>query len=223
MFFDELAKYPWRAERFAKAMSLHQTRAEYHTSHLLDNYPWSELGTCTVVNVGGSHGASSVALAKRFPAINCIVQDLPESVASSTVPAELEGRVSFMAHDFFTEQPIKGAEIYFFRWIFHDWSDEYSRRILRCLIPALKPQAKIVIQDSVVPEHGATSMYEERQYRWVFEEIRSSPFHKSLILLFDFRYCRVGLLILQHGVELQTLPCLRYQIRKNDPLRNGKH
>ena len=149
-------------------MSLHQHTKGHESSHLLDNYPWSELGACTVVDVGGSHGASSIALAKRFPAIQCVVQDLPGTIATIKIPLELEGRVKCMAHDFFKEQPIKDADIYFFRWIFHDWSDELSTRILRCLIPALKPGAKILIQDSVVPEYGTSSLYKERNYRYVF-------------------------------------------------------
>ena len=125
------------------------------------------MGSCTVIDSGGSRGVFSIALARRFPAIKCIVQDLPEMIASSSVPADLEGRLTFLVHDFFTEQPIKGADVYFFRWIFHDWSDERSTCILRCLIPALKAGARILIQDFVVPEHNATSSYQERNIRWV--------------------------------------------------------
>lgn len=163
--FEELAKVPWRAERFAGAMSLRARSKGDHVSHLLDGYPWGELGAGTVVDVGGSHGPSSIALAKRFPELLCIVQDLPGTVAGCSAPPELENRLKYMAHDFFTEQPIKGADIYFFRRIFHDWSDEYAARILRNLIGALKPGAKVLIQDAVVPEFGTTSPYEQKRYR----------------------------------------------------------
>lgn len=165
MLFNELAKFPWRAERFAGAMSYRATAKGDHVSHLLDGYPWGELGDCTVVDVGGSHGPTSIALAERFPNLVCIVQDLPGTVAGCSVLPELEGRLEFMAHDFFTEQPVKGAEIYFFRRIFHDWSDEYAARILRCHTGALKPGAKILIQDLVVPEFSTTSLYEQKRQR----------------------------------------------------------
>ena len=167
--FQELAKFPERAERFAGAMSFRATAASKgdDASHLLDGYPWNELGTCTIVDVGGSHGTASIALAQRFPNLKCIVQDLPGTIAGCSIPPELEGRLEYMAHDFFTEQPVKGAEIYFFRRIFHDWSDGYAARILRCLIGALKPGAKVLIQDMVVPEFGSSSLYDQRRQRWV--------------------------------------------------------
>ena len=167
--FDHLAKHPQRAKQFAGAMSFRATAKGDHVSHLLDGYPWAELGAgaFTFVDVGGSHGPTSIALAKKLPNVTCIVQDLPGTVAGCAVPPELKGRLQYMAHDFFTEQPVKGAGIYLFRRIFHDWSDEYSARILRCLIGALKPGAKVMIQDLVVPEHGAASLYEQRRHRWV--------------------------------------------------------
>lgn len=55
-----------------------------------------------------------------------------------------------MAHDFFTPQPIK-ADMYFFRWIFHNWSDAYCVRILQALIPGLKPGAKVIVSEAVMP------------------------------------------------------------------------
>lgn len=163
--FQELAKFPPRAERFSRSMSYRTTSKGDHVSHLMDGYPWAEAGACTVVDVGGSRGPTSIALAKRFPNLVCIVQDLPGTIAGCTVPPELEGRFQYMAHDFFTEQPVKGAEIYFFRRVFHDWSDEYAARILRCLIGALKLGAKVLIQDLVVPGYGAASLYEQRRHR----------------------------------------------------------
>jgi hypothetical protein len=84
------------------------------------------------------------------------VQDLPEVVRDrkSKLPSELSERVTFMAHDFLTEQPVKNADAYFFRWIFHNWSDEYCKKILRNLIPALKKDARVVVNDNCLPEPG---------------------------------------------------------------------
>jgi hypothetical protein len=49
----------------------------------------------------------------------------------------------------FEPQPVVGADIYVFKWIFHDWPDVESLAILRALIPALKPGARIVFIDYV--------------------------------------------------------------------------
>lgn len=97
-----------------------------------------------------------------------MVQDFAAVVeaAEKDVPGTLTGRVKFMAHDFFTEQPVQGADVYFFRWIFHNWSDKYSVRILRNLIPALKIGAKIVINDNVLPAPGVMSRWQEERLRY---------------------------------------------------------
>lgn len=97
-----------------------------------------------------------MALARKFPAINFVVQDLEPVIkeARENVPPDVAGRITFMTHDFFTPQPVSGADAYFFRWIFHNWPDKYCLKILRSLIPALKPGAKIIVSDAVLPGPG---------------------------------------------------------------------
>ena len=148
-------------------MSVFNTGEGYEASHLLTNYPFSSLGPGTVVDVGGSHGAVSCAIARECPELHCIVQDLPETVADgpTKIPAELAERVTFMVHDFFTEQPVVGAEVFYFRWIFHNWSDKYSVEILRNLIPALKKGARVVISDYCLPEPNRLSLLKEMPLR----------------------------------------------------------
>jgi chemotaxis methyl-accepting protein methylase len=110
------------------------------------------------------YGQVSIALANRHPLFRFVVQDRPETVSdgSSKLPAELTDRVTFMAHDFFTEQPIKGADVFLLRWILHDWSDKYAIKILRALAPALKPGVRILINEAVIPEPGVLSPFDER-------------------------------------------------------------
>lgn len=119
--------------------------------------------------IGGSHGFVCILLATTFPDIRCVVQDLPEVVAAgaSKLPPALMNRVNFMAHDFLTEQPVKNADVYYFRWIFHNWSDKYCVQILRNLIPALKPGAIILINDNCLPEPNTLSLWPEERIRCV--------------------------------------------------------
>lgn len=136
-------------------------------THILNGFAWEALGKGVVVDVGGSHGSVSIAIAHNFPSLHCIVQDRAEIVAFGRhkLPPDLVNRVSFMEHDFFTEQPVKNADVYHFRWILHDWSDKYAIRILKALIPALKPGAKIVVCEHVLPEPGAASVLQDRASR----------------------------------------------------------
>jgi len=96
-----------------------------------------------------------------------VVQDLAPVVADGpkAVPPEFVTRIKFMAHDFMTEQPVKNADVYFFRWIFHNWSDKYCIKILQNLIPALKQNARIVINDNVLPEPGILPIWREERLR----------------------------------------------------------
>ena len=48
----------------------------------------------------------------------------------------------------------------------HDWSDKYSRMIIRALIPALKPGAKVVINDRVIPGYGEVPYLVKREARF---------------------------------------------------------
>ncbi|KAI3399734.1 hypothetical protein diail_5801 [Diaporthe ilicicola] len=118
--------------------------------------------------VGGSQGFTCFAIARKFPSLSFVVQDLPPVIeaAQKEVPPDLASRTKFMAHDFLTEQPVHGADVYFFRWIFHNWSDKYCVKILRNLIPALKPGAKVVINDNVLPKPGVLSQWQEERLRY---------------------------------------------------------
>jgi len=119
--------------------------------------------------IGGSQGFTSLALAEKFPTLSLIVQDLEPVIlaAEKQAPAEFADRVKFMTHDFLTPQPVHGADVYFFRWILHNWSDKYCVKILRNLIPALKPGAKVVINDNVLPKPGVLSRWQEDRLRCV--------------------------------------------------------
>lgn len=107
------------------------------------------------------------ALAKSFPSLKFIVQDLESVISSANLAPETSSRIELMAYDFLTEQPVKNADVYFFRWIFHNWSDKYCIQILKNQIPALKNNAKIIVVDNVLPEPGTLSLWQEERLRYV--------------------------------------------------------
>ncbi|KAK8066271.1 O-methyltransferase [Apiospora hydei] len=165
--YEIFAENPERARRFGNAMRSFTEGTGFELSHVVNNYPWVDHANGRMVDVGGSQGFVSIALARQFPTMEFVVQDLPPVVesAKSAVPADVSDRVHFMAHDFLTEQPVKGADVYFFRWILHNWSDKYCIKILRNHIPALKKGAKIVINDNVLPEPAVMSNWQESRLR----------------------------------------------------------
>ncbi|MCJ1261072.1 hypothetical protein MMC22_000936 [Lobaria immixta] len=165
--FEEISNDSQRAQRYADAMTWFSTGPGFEITHLLENFPWQSLGTGIVVDIGGGYGSVSIALAQRFNSLRCIVQDRSEVVAGAQarLPPNLAGRVTFMEHDFFTNQPIKNAAVFFLRWILHDWSDKHAIRILRSLIPALAAGTRVLVNEYILPEPGVVSFYREKLFR----------------------------------------------------------
>ncbi|KAI0388943.1 S-adenosyl-L-methionine-dependent methyltransferase [Xylariaceae sp. FL0594] len=165
--YEFLSDYPERSARFANMMRGFTGGSAFDLRYITDYYPWEEHNGGIVVDVGGSQGFVCVALARKFPSLTFIVQDLGPVIADAqkNVPEDVAGRVSFQVHDFFEEQPVKGADVYFFRWIFHNWSDKYSIKILKSLVPALGDGATVIISDAVLPGPGEIPRRVEQQMR----------------------------------------------------------
>lgn len=164
-FFEIINEDPVLRKEFADAMTFFEAGPGMGVEPLIDNYDWN--GTKLVVDVGGSHGNTVMKIARRFPNIKFVVQDLAGVIAVAKAPSDLEiaDRVEFQAHDFFCQQPMVGADVYLLRLILHNWSDKYATKILQALVPALKSGARVIINDQVLPEPGVLSLYQDRNVR----------------------------------------------------------
>jgi hypothetical protein len=80
-----------------------------------------------------------------------------------TVVPGLLSEHSFTVHDFFTEQPVKGADVYFLRDVLHNWTDEEAIRILSLTRAAATSSSRLVIFDPIVTPtcHDPTRSSEE--------------------------------------------------------------
>ena len=103
-------------------MSVQITGQGYEMEHIVKNGPWSSFRDGgTMVDAGGSQGDAMVAVAKSFPSLHFVIQDLgPTIEAHPALPGDLAGGITFMAHDFFTKQPVENVDVFLFRWIYHD-------------------------------------------------------------------------------------------------------
>ncbi|KAK3360902.1 S-adenosyl-L-methionine-dependent methyltransferase [Lasiosphaeria ovina] len=159
---------PELAVRFATAMAVYASRPEYSPAFIVDHYDWAALGPETrVVDVGGAQGHVAMALARGHANLaSVLVQDMAVVVAGADagVPAALKSRIAFMPHDLLAPQTVV-ADVYYFRWILHNWSDKHCVLILRAQIPVLKPGARIIIQETCMPEPGAVPRWKEKALR----------------------------------------------------------
>lgn len=173
--FATFGKDPNRARRMGRAMASLTGGEGYEVSYFVDTerggYDLSEIDAKggTFVDIGGSHGFVCVDLAKKYKNMKFVVQDLPKTVDSAPKPicddTQIAERISLLPHDFFTEQVTKDADVYYFRWIIHNYSTPYAVKILKNLIPALKPGARIIINDHCLREPGQESPWDERVMR----------------------------------------------------------
>ncbi|KAH8711876.1 O-methyltransferase-domain-containing protein [Phaeosphaeriaceae sp. PMI808] len=162
---------PKRSARFASAMA-GVSRLERHFESLKLSYPWDQIDTGKVIDVGGGSGHMSVSLARAFPKLELIVQDSLAMLSSASQNdfSDLNGRVTFMPHDFFTVQPVSGAAAYLLRYITHNWNDTDCIRIFKALVPALeksKPGTPLLINDVVLPALGEATRYHDNRMRQV--------------------------------------------------------
>ncbi|TFY61604.1 hypothetical protein EVJ58_g4421 [Rhodofomes roseus] len=139
---------------FTKAM---MATGQLVSSSIISDYPWEALSGATVVDVGGGVGSMSMELATQFPKLHFVVQDRGPVVEQgramwmSRMPrAILDGRVTLQIHDFFREQPVKGADVYFLRYILHDWADDVCVTILTRLREAMSASSRILVADMVM-------------------------------------------------------------------------
>jgi hypothetical protein len=72
-----------------------------------------------------------------------------------------------MVHDFMKKHPstVAGVDVFLLRGIMHNWSDKCAVRILRNLISAMKPGAKIIVNDVVISGPGTVPPLFERPLR----------------------------------------------------------
>ncbi|KAJ0417983.1 S-adenosyl-L-methionine-dependent methyltransferase [Aspergillus carlsbadensis] len=113
-----------------------------------------------VVDIAGGVGQDLTLIKNALPAGTTatgqlVLEDLPQVI--DHVPEDLhDPDFSYLKHDMFTPQPVKGARIYMAKHVLHNWPDNEALQILRHIATAMTPgYSKLWIQDSVVPDTGA--------------------------------------------------------------------
>ncbi|KFY04193.1 hypothetical protein V491_09437 [Pseudogymnoascus sp. VKM F-3775] len=129
----------------------------FGSAHVHD-FPWASLGNSLIVDVGGGVGGFPLQLSRTYPDLRFEVQDRGpvikqglEHVWPKENPDALkDGRIKFTEHSFFEKNPTEGADIYILRLVLHDWSDDYSIKILKGIKDSMATNSRLLIVEQVM-------------------------------------------------------------------------
>ncbi|GMG45933.1 unnamed protein product [Aspergillus oryzae var. brunneus] len=126
---------------------------------IVADYPWHEIGSRTVLDVGGGGGGFLASLLREYPQMRGGILDLPRTIEHAcTLFHEPQGpyfdlrervpRENLIAGNFLKAVP--AFEIYTMKWVLHDWKDPDVLTILRCIRASLipGPDSRLVILES---------------------------------------------------------------------------
>ncbi|KAL4936041.1 hypothetical protein BDV06DRAFT_233759 [Aspergillus oleicola] len=103
------------------------------------------------VDVAGGRGHDIKTFKDKFPETKgkFVLEDLPHVVEQSVEGLEAQ-KIGF---DLFKPQPVKGARIYYMKFILHDWSDSQSVEILQHIREAMKlGYSTLIIEEFILPD-----------------------------------------------------------------------
>ncbi|WP_317983928.1 methyltransferase [Nocardia colli] len=109
----------------------------------------------TLVDVAGGEGTMLAEILCRAPRSKGILFELPavaESARSRLAELGLADRCAVECGSIFDAVP-HGGDAYILKHILHDWADDDAGRILSTVRAAMKPDARLLIIELVVPEN----------------------------------------------------------------------
>ncbi len=150
--FDYLARNPEDAANFSQAM------VGFHGAEppaVAEAYDFSGFGT--VVDVGGATGNMLAAVLGRHPEPRGVLFDLPHVVRDAPELFRARGvadRVRIEGGSFFETVPA-GGDAYILSHVIHDWDEGQCLTILGHCRAAMKPDARLLIVEMVLPAGDA--------------------------------------------------------------------
>jgi SAM-dependent methyltransferase len=153
-FYDYLGRDPAAAAQFQQTMS---EFSRLEADAIASAYDFS--GQSTLVDIGGGQGALLARLLGAHEGLSGVLFDLPEVVPGAEEVfsrAGVRSRATWVGGDFFTAVPRDG-DLYLLKSVLHNWDDEAAARLLRCCHRAMRPHARLLVAERVVPADNAPS------------------------------------------------------------------
>lgn len=124
-------------------------QSKLHNAAIVDAYDFS--GIETLVDVGGSHGATVSAVLIRYPTMRGVVFDLPEVIAKAELdPAELKDRCQLAGGNMLESVP-SGGDAYLIKRVLMDSTDQEAVSVLGNCRAAMKHGGRLLVVDPMLP------------------------------------------------------------------------
>lgn len=127
----------------------------------------------SLLDLGGSHGAYSIAFCKKYSKLTATIFDLPDAVKFGKENVEKEGmadKVNFLSGDFLKD-PIQGKyDMILIFNVIHTFSPETNQALLKKVVQIMNPNGLILIGDAFTTGNkkleemallGSMTMYNE--------------------------------------------------------------
>ncbi|KAL8716237.1 MAG: hypothetical protein Q9220_000142 [cf. Caloplaca sp. 1 TL-2023] len=107
------------------------------------------------VDIGGGAGTDVMEFKRRYPNApgRVILQELSSVIemAKENTKGSMSQEIEYQVHDFFKQETVEGARIYFMGAVLHDWPNAEARQILRNVAPAMKKgYSKLLLSENVI-------------------------------------------------------------------------
>ncbi len=123
---------------------------EIHLPEVLRTFDFGPVRT--LVDVGGGRGVLMAGILKANPHLRGMVYDRPPVAARALRYLEeqgVAGRAEAIGGNFLESVPA-GADVYFIKHALHDWSDDFSIKILSNIRAAMTSTSRLVVWDAIV-------------------------------------------------------------------------
>ena len=156
--FDRLEEDPAAAALFNRAMVSLTGSVAATVADAVDF-----AGIQRIVDVGGGFGELLAAVLRAHPSMRGVLFDMAHATQSATVylrEAGVAERCEVVTGSFFNAVP-EGADAYLLKSILHDWDDGHCALILAQCVRAMRPQARLLLVERMMPEQFSVSPHEQ--------------------------------------------------------------